>query len=434
MAPLVQGLDGKFYGTTAEGGTNSLICNDVGCGTLFNVTSQGTLKTLHSFCSQPNCADGFSPLAGLAETDDGDLYGTTVESGSAYLTGTVFVFTPGGTLTTLQNFLSVEAAFPSALVQATETDFYGTAGYYGTPNGAGAVYKITNHGALTTVFQFNGTDEGGHPLAPLLEASDGNFYGTTSGQCGGCGRGTVFRVSPSGTLTTLHTFHGTEGTNPEGGLVFGFDGNLYGTTVHGGTSNNCTNGCGTVFRITPSGTLTTLHSFDGTDGANAYGALVLGTDGNFYGTTADYLEVGGGSGTIFKITPDGTFTNVHTFTGTDGQFPAAGLIQATDGNFYGTTSRGGPQADGTVFKLSVGLGPFIRTLQPGGTVGSEVAILGNDLTGATSVTFNGRPAQFTVKLPTLIFTYVPTGATTGTVKVMVGGETLSSNFPFYVRP
>lgn len=433
--PLVQGLDGKFYGTTSEGGGNGSICQGAGCGTLFNITPQGALKTLHLFCSEPKCSDGFSPLAGLLLTAGGDLYGTTAESGDAYLTGTVFDWTAGGSLVTLQNFLNEEAEFPNALTRGTDGDLYGTAAWYGTTLGAGGIFKLNSSGALTTVHQFQVTD-GAHPLAPLLLASDGNFYGTTSGQCGRCGDGTIFKLSPDGTLVTLHTFKGSDGSNPEAGLVEGRDGDLYGTTVNGGSYANCTYveiGCGTVFQITRTGTFTSLHSFDGKDGANPYGGLVLGTDGNFYGTTANYTEVGGGSGTIFKITPDGTLTTLHAFQGTDGQFPFAGLMQATDGNFYGTTLMGG-RGFGTVFKLSVGLGPFVTTVPAFAAVGSSVAILGTNLTGATKVTFDGVEATFTVESATEITATVPSGAKTGIVEVTLPGGTLKSNVVFYVLP
>lgn len=434
VAPLVQGLDGAFYGTTAEGGMNSSICDGAGCGTLFRISSQGALKTLHSFCSQPDCADGFSPQAGLLQTYNGDLYGTTAESGSAYLTGTAFVVSPGGALTTLQNFLGVQAAFPSALIQASATDFYGTAGYYGTPNGAGAIYEVSSDGVLTTVYQFTGTTDGGHPLAPLLEAGDGIFYGTTSGECGGCGNGTIFRISASGALTTLHTFKGSDGANPQAGLVLGPNDSLYGTTINGGMSTNCRGGCGTVFQITASGTLVTLHSFDGNDGAHPYGGLVLGTDGNFYGTTANYLQVGGGSGTIFTIARDRTFANLHTFTGTDGQFPSAGLTQGTDGDFYGTTSRGGTYGYGTVFKFSMGLGAFVTTLPIAAKVGADVRILGTDVTGATSVTFDAIEAAFRVLSGTDIVATVPSGAESGIIRVTTPSGTLRSNILFHVLP
>jgi uncharacterized repeat protein (TIGR03803 family) len=194
----------------------------------------------------------------------------------------------------------------------------------------------------------------------LIQGIDGNFYGTTSAG-GANGDGTVFKITPSGTLTTLHNFDGTDGEFPFAGLVQDTDGNLYGTTQQGGANEVCGSpsgsGCGTVFKITTTGTLTTLHIFDRTDGYSPDAGLVRGTDGNFYGTT-----VQGGAdnkGTAFKITSSGRLKTLYTFCQdsgcADGEFPYGGLIQDTNGTFYGTTNYGGANDDGTVFSLSVGM-------------------------------------------------------------------------------
>ena len=238
------------------------------------------------------------------------------------------------------------------------------------------------------------------------------------------------------TVTTLASFNGTDGAGPSAALIQATDGNLYGTAYVGGA-----NYYGTVFKITPSGTLTTLYSFCSqsgcTDGAYPSGALVQSTNGDFYGTTqnggaSDYC--GAGCGTIFKITPSGTLTTLYSFCSqsgcTDGENPQAGLVQATDGSFYGTTGGGGAYNFGTVFSLSVGLGPFVETLPTFGKVGAAVKILGTNLTGATSVSFNGTAAVFEVVSSSEITTTVPTGATTGTVQVVTPNGTLSSNVPF----
>jgi uncharacterized repeat protein (TIGR03803 family) len=210
-------------------------------------------------------------------------------------------------------------------------------------------------------------------------------------------------------------------------VVQGTSGNFYGTTAYGG-GIGCSGGCGTVFKITPSGVLTTLHSFDKTDGANPSAGLVQGTDGNFYGTT-EYGGTGDG-GTIFKITPAGILTTLHSFS--DEGSPYAGLIQSTDGSFYGTTESG--YDGGTVFSLSVGLSPFVETQPTSGKVGKAVKILGTNLSDATSVTFNGTAATFTVKSQSEITTTVPLGATSGKVRVIFPHGTRSSNVPFRVAP
>jgi uncharacterized repeat protein (TIGR03803 family) len=290
---------------------------------------------------------------------------------------------------------------------------------------------------LTTLYSFcsqSGCTDGAYPYEALAEGTDGSFYGTTT--LGGAnGDGTVFKITPAGALTTLHSFDGTDGTHPTAGLVEGTNGNFYGTTCGSGPAcNGFSAGNGTVFEITPSGTLRTLHSFDGTDGANPFGGLVEGTDGNFYGTTT--LGGANGEGTVFKITPGDTLTTLYNFCAqggcADGYYPYGALLQGTDGVFYGTTEEGGADGDGTVFSLSVGLGPFVETLPTSGKVGAKVIILGNNLTGTTSVTFNGTAASFTVVKSTEITATVPTGATTGKVKVTTPEKTLKSNVAFRV--
>jgi uncharacterized repeat protein (TIGR03803 family) len=186
-----------------------------------------------------------------------------------------------------------------------------------------------------------------------------------------------------------------------------------------------------VFKITPEGILTTLHRFDATEGNEPLAELVQATNGNFYGTT-----VYGGAdhdGTVFKITPGGTLTRMHSFKGTDGSEPLAGLVQGTDGNFYGTTAGGGANSDGMVYSLSTGLGPFVETRPVFGKVGAAVIILGNNLIGTTDVSFNGTAAAFTVVSSTEITTTVPDGATTGRVKVTTPSGTLTSNANFHFK-
>ena len=457
---LIQATDGNFYGTTSGGGTGVCTFSN-GCGTVFRTTASGALTTLYNFCSLSLCADGRAPEAGLVQATNGYLYGTTSGGGAGLCTlaggcGTVFRITLSGALTTLYNFCSqsgcADGSGPAAgLVQAADGYLYGTT-YAGGADGGGTVFKITPSGALTTLYSFcsqTACTDGENPQAPLLQATDGIFYGTAS-QGGanpgpfGTGGGTVFQITASGALTTLYSFCAevssdgecTDGQSPVAGLVQATNGDLYGTTESGGPSN-CGNGCGTVFRIAPSGTLTRLYSFGGGgDGANPEARIIQATDGNFYGTT-----VYGGSrskGTVFEITPSGTLTTLYNFCPqtavegcVDGKGPF-GVVQGTNGEFYGTTEGGGVNNDGAVFSLSTGLGPFVETSPTSGPVGFVVKILGTDLTGATSVTFNGTAATFTVVSASLIVTTVPSGATTGTVQVVTPTGTLSSNLPFRV--
>jgi len=286
----------------------------------------------------------------LIQGSDSNIYGTTT-AGGTYNQGTIFELTPGGTLTTLYNFCNktncADGAAPYApLVQGTDGDFYGTTSTGGA-HGDGTVFKITSAGKLTTLHSFAGYPTDGQiPYAGLVE-SNGVFYGTT--WVGGSnGLGTVFKMTPAGKVTIFYNFCAqadcTEGAFPRGVLVES-GGNFYGTTSQGGSNN-----AGAVFEVTPAGVLTTLHTFSGSDGSTPYAGLVL-AGGNFYGTT----QGGGnrGAGTIFEMTPAGTLTTLHSFSVTDGAFPTAGVIQATDGNLYGTTQGGGAKNYGTVFKITL---------------------------------------------------------------------------------
>jgi len=474
-AALVQGTDGNLYGTTGGGGAS-------GGGTVFKITLSGTLTTLYSFCSTAPCPDGESPYAGLVQAANGNFYGTangggannsdSCISGNLIGCGTVFSITSGGTLTTLYSFCSqngcADGAYPDAvLVQATDGNLYGTTyggandtcAFLGATTGCGTVFKIAPGGGLTTLYSFcfqSGCADGGNPVAGLVQATDGNFYGTTgyggasdtcafSGFTSGCG--TIFKITQEGTLTTLHSFDSTDGSSPQGGLVQGTDENFYGTTSAGGTNNSCPSGCGTIFKITPAGALTTLHSFDGTDGAGPRAGLIQATDGNFYGTTA-----GGGAngqGTIFKITPGGTLTTLYSFCSQsgcmDGSGPEAALVQA-NGNFYGTTLFGGAfrgaacSSCGTVFSLSVGLGPSVPEVNAGGVLnsasyttqgvasGSIVSIFGTNLAASTA-------AASTVPLPTALsdvtsvaFNGIPAGL------YFVSQNQINAQLPFNVLP
>jgi uncharacterized repeat protein (TIGR03803 family) len=461
-AALVQATDGNLYGTTAYGGLYPNNCPGSyspadGCGTVFRITPSGKLTTLHSF----NGTDGGNPIAGLIQANDGDFCGTTAYGG-AFGWRTIFKITRTGTLSTLYSFCPggpycTDGALPFAgLIQATNGDFYGTT-YDGGAGGQGTIFKITPVGTLTTLYSFcaqTGCTSGGpnpdgeNPSAGLVQAFNGSLYGTTSNG-GAYGYGTVFKITPTGSLTTLHNFSGfpDEGGHPSAGLVQATNGDFYGTTPYGGPKGNGTQG-GTVFRITPAGTLTTLHSFcaqsNCTDGELPFAALVQATDGDFYGTTSlgGYNNCGKiiGCGTAFKITPTGSLTTVYNFCSpsgctVNGQSPSAGLVQATNGDFYGTTVYAGANnGDGTVFSLSVGLGPFVETQPTSGKAGAAVKILGTNLTDAASVSFNGSAAAFTVVSSSLITTTVPAGASSGRVQVVTPSRTLSSNVAFRVVP
>ncbi|HKM48164.1 MAG TPA: choice-of-anchor tandem repeat GloVer-containing protein [Terriglobales bacterium] len=421
LGGLVQTTNGSLYGTTDVGGAGG------NGGTVFKISTSGTLTSLHTFSSS---GPDEGPYGGLIQATNGNLYGTTQNFGT-YHDGTVFKITLSGMLTTLHSFDSTDGTDPSArLVQAANGSFYGTT-YIGGAYDWGTVFKMTSSGTLTTLHHFAAGTDGAEPAAGLTQAIDGNLYGTAANE-GASGWGTVFMINPkNGKFTVLHGFDGTDGGEPYGDLVQSTDGNLYGTTISAGTY-----GYGTVFKFNPtSGKLTTLFDFDnGADGGWPYGGVIEATDGNLYGTT----NIGGayGQGTIFKIVPtSGFLTTLYNFgsTITDGANPYSPLVQDTDGTFYGTTSDGGTSGDGTVFSLSVGLGPFVETQTTSGKVGAAVKILGTNLTGATNVTF-GTPAVFKVASSSLITTTVPNGATTGSVSVTTPDGTLYGNQQFRVLP
>jgi uncharacterized repeat protein (TIGR03803 family) len=320
----------------------------------------------------------------------------------------------------------------AALIEGTDGKFYGTTSQGGA-NGSGTVFQETYlTGELNTLASL---PEQNYSQAGLVQGTDGNFYGTTV-DGGLSASGTVFRVTPEGVLTTLYSFcfnnNCTDGDDPEAGLIQASDGNFYGTTYSGGTvvNKHCVQGCGTVFQITPAGVLTTLHSFGSSDGGGPSAALVQATDGNLYGTT-----IAGGAankGTVFRIA-GGTFKTLHSFTKSEGE-NVCGLMQATDGNLYGVAALGGTGDNGTIYRLSMGFTPFVRPNPMAAPAGETIDILGNDLTGTTSVTFNGMPASFTYVLPTHLYATIPADATTGPVEVTTPRGTLSSYFNFQVLP
>jgi uncharacterized repeat protein (TIGR03803 family) len=330
---LIQGSDGNFYGTTLTGGSGNV-------GTIFKITPSGTESVFYSFTS--------TPYSGLVQSSDGNIYGTTA-GGGANGRGTVFKITPSGTESLVYSFPAGSSDPYCGLIQGSDGNFYGTTGAGGT-NDDGTVFKVTPTGTETVLHAFakTGTD-GETPYAGLIQGSDGNFYGTT--YFGGAhGFGTVFKVTPSGTETVLYSFAGgSDGEHPYAAVIEGSDGNFYGTTYQGGTS-----GLGTVFKLTPSGTESVLYAFAGgsSDGATPEAGVIQGSDGNFYGTT---LQGGsGGFGTVFKLTPSGTETILHTFVGaSDGASPGANLVQGSDGNLYGSTGAGGASGDGTFFKVTL---------------------------------------------------------------------------------
>jgi uncharacterized repeat protein (TIGR02543 family) len=384
---LVQGGDGNLYGTTYSGGANN-------SGTVFNVTTAGVVNTLHSFGG--GGTDGAFPVAGLVQGTDGSFYGTT-SSGGAHSVGTVFKISSTGSFTTLYSFTGgTDGANPYApLVLGPDGNFYGTT----TAGGIefGTVFQITPTGSLNPLHSFAGGTDGSVPYAGLLLAADGNLYGTSSGS-GDESPGTIFSITTAGSFTSLYNFCHlsgcADGQIPDSGLVQGTDGNFYGTTYNGGTGGNR----GVIFQfIASTHVVNAIHTFSGSDGANPYAGLLLAADGNFYGTT----KAGGSpnnAGTIFKTNSTGSsFATLYMFCTQancpDGEYPDGGLVQASDGNFYGTTYQGGASNDGTVFKLAASSYTLTVSVSGSGTVTSTDGIV-----NCTSVCSYVYPANTVVTL------------------------------------
>jgi len=398
------------------------------------MTPSGSLTTLHNFVK----TDGSSPTGGVVFASDGNLYGTTNQGGSPNA-GTVFKVTPGGAFTSLYSFTgtTLDGGSPvGKLVPASDGNLYGVASAGGA-NNCGSIYQITTSGTFTLMYSFNCPSDGGDPHDGMIQATDGNLYGTTS-EAGPAGYGTAYRFTLDGTFTVVHAFGGADGHTPYSALIQATDGMFYGTTQAGGSA-----GLGTVFRMTTNGALTTLYSFSGTDGKNPWGALVQGSDGNFYGTTYN----GGNAiyGTIFVITPEGQLTRLHSFTGGDGQNPAAGLAEDPAGTFIGTTFVGGTNNDGVVFSLTYSAPPPpAPSINTNGVVpvystvpiiqsGEWISIYGDNLAaksatwnsdfptslGGTTVTIGGEPAYLWYVSSGQINLQVPDGLPAGSTSVVV---------------
>jgi uncharacterized repeat protein (TIGR03803 family) len=426
---VIQATDGNFYGTTSQGGADLW-------GTVFQMTPAGKLSDIYSFCAQPNCADGRYPFSGPILGSDGNFYGVTPAGGSAATdAGTFYKMSIAGEITTLVTFCPelpcLGGVSPNGVIQASNGNFYGTTLYAGKSDW-GTLFEISPTGAFKLLYSFcsllNCTD-GGTPKMPPIQAGNGNFYGTTS-VGGKQGHGVVYEMTSAGTYNVRYDFCSqpacADGWKANQ-LVADASGNLYGTTAVGGDYDY-----GTVFELTTADEYLVLHSFDGTDGRYPNAGLTLGNDGNLYGVTtrgaADF-------GSIFQITTAGVFTPLYAFcTRCDDDYTSLALFQGTDGLLYGTIQFGGTLGYGSVFSLSNGLNPLVETVPVAGAAGQSVIILGNNLTGSSSVTFNGTAAEFTVVSDTYITAAVPPGATTGTVSVTTPTGVLKSNPAFQVLP
>ena len=379
-APLIQATDTYFYSTAQVGGT-------YGYGTVFRVDSSGNIKTLHDFTE----LDGANPNGPVIQASNQALYGTT-DFGGIYNKGTVFTIDPtSGTFTSLYSFSggSDGGDVPDGLIEANGY-LYGTT-FEGGANNSGTVFKMSLSGQITTLYSFTGGSDGNGP-AGLILGSDGLFYGGTQNggdaSCSdgpGTGCGTLFKIDASGNLQVLHTFTGQDGAQIDETLFQSpVDHYFYGTALFGGNPA-CTvstySGCGTIFRIDSSGNFTLLHSFTGgVEGGVPFSSLIQASDGDFYGTAAaggdpscsviasgENFPTYNGCGTVFKMDSSGNLNALYSFKGspTDGSNPFAALLVGSDGYFYGTTRWGGT-AVSCPYTSNGGCGTFYRVAGPGG--------------------------------------------------------------------
>jgi uncharacterized repeat protein (TIGR03803 family) len=445
-----------------------------------------TVKVVYNFGSNGTKTTG--PHGALAQGRDGMLYGRANDDSTDQMES-AFKITTGGTITEFPNFgLPGNPLFNGGLTLGTDSYFYGTT-TYGGPNSSGTIFKMSSQGVVTTLYNFTGGADGQYPYGePVRSSMDGNFYGTTK-QGGSSGNGVVYKITPSGTFSVLHTFDGAGGSGPQAALVeeiagptngyTNLPGGLYGVTVGGGANNK-----GTVFRADRAGNFQAF-SFNGSDGQAPVAPLVTNQSGNLIGTTS---EGGiGGLGVMFSISlwigqgsyyvihnsgqylypglvqgPDGQMygitsgvgevcgfifrlnffalkvpmTRLYTFPndGSMGCHPYYGLRQHTNGLFYGTTHDGGSNGGGVLFSLDVGLAPFVTFLPRTSPVGTKVGFLGQGFAGTKAVSFNGTPASFNVVSDTYLTAIVPPGASSGYITVTTPTKTLQSDTGFLVMP
>ncbi len=471
---LIQGADGNFYGTTFQGGSGT--CADgfgvIGCGTVFKVTPSGTQTVLYNFTydSTTNTAvNGIYPYGGLVQGRDGNFYGTASGGGNANAVcngtlgcGVIFKITPAGKFTLRHSFngafaTPAEGGGPTGrLLLGSDGNFYGTTtqGGYTVDKVAnqGTIFKMTPGGAFTTLISFegdfNGFTDPDLPYAGLIQGKDGSFYGTS--QFGGTsGAGTIFKYA-GGKVTVLHSFPEqsggffSDGAYPKAALLQASDGNLYGTTSYGGVLTTYYQS-GTLFRITTKGVFTKLWDFNATDpavnGVSPFGGLIQASDGNLYGTTT----AGGGaanSGTVYQVTTGGVLSQVLSFdASTIGALPEAVPLQAADGTLY-VTNNGGTVSNnhyqGAIVQVLNGLPspkPVILKFSPTSAhVGTKVTISGGSFVGTTRVSFNGTSAAFRAKSTNTVTATVPTGATSGKITVTNAGGSTTSAMSFTVLP
>lgn len=415
---FTQGKDGNVIGTTESGGSVW------GRGFVYRQRpGTGTVNVLYDFANP----DGSGGYSGVTIARDGNYYGTLAQGGQ-YNAGSLYRVFPGGVFTSLHAFTGgSDGAQPYAPpIEGSDGNLYGTTTGGGITNST--IYKYTSQGVFSVLYTFPG---GVFLTAPLLEWTDGNFY-VPIGSEGTYGCGEILKMSKLGQVLSTHSFDcAGNGWGPVGQLIQANDGFIYGATAYGGLYNH-----GVVYKLDPnSGLETVLHNFGSTpsDGYQPeWSGVSQGSDGNLYGATSH-----GGDftcGTLYQVSPSGSYTQLYSFSSTSFgcPYPAAAPFQDTNGKFFGGTFYGGSYGFGTLYTLDMGLPGFVSFIRAQGHVGAIAQILGQGLTGTTSVTFNNVPAHFTVLRDTYMTATVPSGATTGPVVVTTPTGPLTSNTNFRI--
>jgi uncharacterized repeat protein (TIGR03803 family) len=395
-----QGRDGRLYWTNSNNETDG-----TGAVMVFDVNT-GLRRVLYHF----ETATGTTPYGGLTLGIDGNFYGTA-QYGGASNYGVLFKITPSGTYTVLHNFAGgTDGIYPSSPpVLASDGNYYGTTGLIDAEGETqSTMYRYSPSSGFTSFGSIAGTQ------GPIIQASDGNLYSTTYS-------GAVLQFSTSGELLNVFALPSADGTFTLGPVMQASNGNFYGAAQDGGPSNY-----GAIYEMDPSGVFSLLYGMTAIS-PDPDGGLIEASDGNLYGD-AWY-------GTLYQITTGGSFTVLYQTTVQEGDGVGAGLLQHTNGKFYGTAHTGGPEGlYGTIFSLDMGLPPFVSLVKCHGRAGSLAQILGQGFTGSSSVTFNGVTAtSFRVVSDSYMTAVVPK-TTTGPVVVTTPSGTLSSNGNFQIIP
>jgi uncharacterized repeat protein (TIGR03803 family) len=421
---IVQGRDGNMYGVGVS-------CGNPGTGGVYKISTTGTESVVFNFPSTWSTC-----LSGLTLGIDGNFYGTCFTNPGG--NGGIFQLTPAGVFTDKHDFTNTNGDTEPVYgpIQAADGNFYGVTGYY--PFSCGNVYKLTAAGVYTSLHTFSGSDCG--PASSLIQASDGNLYGTLNAcAINASGGGCVYKISTAGVFTEIYGFASSTGDVPCTGVIQGKDGKLYGATSQGAA-----NGIGNIYKVTTAGVQTDFHDFNNTTDAecgNNVGRTTVNllqvNDGNFYGVNG--LGGPNGTGSIYKLTSAGVFTAfLFPNPAVDGNFPLSTLLQNTNGTVYGTTPSGGPTScnpcQGVFFSVATGDPAFVLLQETSGKVGSKIGILGQGFSASSVVKFNGVKATTVTETgTTFLLATVPTGATDGRVTVTTGATTLTSAQKFTVH-